>query len=85
MRMCLGCRESRPKRELVRVVRSPERKISIDMTGKSPGRGAYICRSRECLKRAISSKAFDRAFEQSVDASMFKEIMLEFSESEEDR
>ncbi len=53
MRMCVGCREMKPKKELLRVVRSPEGAVSIDTTGRKPGRGAYVCRSAECLKRAI--------------------------------
>ena len=62
MRQCLGCREMKPKRELVRVVKSPEGEVSLDFIGKKPGRGAYICHSADCLKRAIKSKALSRAF-----------------------
>ena len=62
MRQCLGCREMRPKNELLRVVKSPDGAISLGMTGKGPGRGAYVCRSNECLKRAMKSKALSRAF-----------------------
>ena len=63
MRMCVGCREMKPKKELLRVVRSPEGDVSIDLTGRKPGRGAYVCRSAECLKRAIKQKQLERAFE----------------------
>ena len=63
MRMCVGCREMKPKKELLRVVRSPEGVVSIDTTGRKPGRGAYVCRSAECLKRAIKQKQLERAFE----------------------
>ena len=52
MRKCTGCNEMKPKKELVRVVRSPEGEISLDLTGKKPGRGAYVCRDEECLKKA---------------------------------
>jgi len=62
MRQCLGCREMKPKRELVRAVRSPEGEVSLDFTGKKPGRGAYVCHSAQCLKRAIKSRALSRAF-----------------------
>ena len=62
LRQCLGCREMKPKRELIRVVRSPEGEVSLDFRGKKPGRGAYLCRNAECLKRAIKSKALSRAF-----------------------
>ena len=63
MRMCVGCREMKPKKELLRVVKSPEGVVSIDATGRKPGRGAYVCRSAECLKRAIKQKQLERAFE----------------------
>lgn len=61
MRQCLGCREMKPKPELVRVVRSPEGGVSVDLRGKAPGRGAYVCRSADCLKKALRSKALGRA------------------------
>jgi len=62
MRMCVGCREMKPKRELLRVVRGPEGDISFDLTGRKPGRGAYVCRSAECLLQAIKKKQLERAF-----------------------
>jgi hypothetical protein len=62
MRQCTGCHEMKPKRELVRVVRSPEGEVSIDLTGKKPGRGAYVCHNGDCLKKAIKTKALSRAF-----------------------
>ncbi len=61
IRQCLGCREPKPKAELLRVVRSPEGAVSLDFRGKAPGRGAYICRSSECLKRAVRSRALERS------------------------
>ena len=66
MRLCLGCREMKPKSVLIRVVKSPEGAISLDLTGKGPGRGAYVCRSSECLKRAMKSKALSRALSTSI-------------------
>ncbi|MBO7663997.1 MAG: YlxR family protein [Clostridia bacterium] len=63
MRMCVGCRESRDKRELIRVVRSPEGEVSLDSTGKKPGRGAYVCRKAECLKLAIKRRQLERQLE----------------------
>ncbi|MBR4081036.1 MAG: YlxR family protein [Clostridia bacterium] len=63
MRMCVGCREMKPKRELIRVVRSPEGAVSIDPVGKKPGRGAYVCRSADCLKRAIKQRQLERQLE----------------------
>ena len=62
MRQCVGCREMKPKKELIRVVRSPEGTVSLDLKGKLPGRGAYMCPDPECLKRARKSRALERAF-----------------------
>ena len=62
LRQCVGCREHRPKPELIRVVRSPEGEVSLDFKGKKPGRGAYVCPDPECLKRARKSRALERAF-----------------------
>ena len=62
MRQCLGCREMKPKKELLRVVRTPEETVVFDTTGRANGRGAYICKSAECLKKAVKSKALSRAF-----------------------
>ena len=63
MRMCVGCREMKPKRELIRVVRSPEGEVSMDPVGKKPGRGAYVCRQESCLTRAIKQKQLERQLE----------------------
>ncbi|MBR3098879.1 MAG: YlxR family protein [Clostridia bacterium] len=60
MRMCTGCREMKEKRELIRVVRGPDGDVSLDPTGKKSGRGAYVCRRTECLKRAIKQKQLER-------------------------
>ena len=62
MRQCIGCQTSRPKKELVRVVRGPDGTISIDTVGKKPGRGAYLCPDPACLAKARKSKALERAF-----------------------
>jgi len=70
MRQCLGCREMKPKRDLVRAVRSPEGEVSLDFGGKKPGRGAYVCRNTECLKRAVKSRALERAFGVSIPLSV---------------
>lgn len=66
MRQCLGCREMKPKKELIRVVRSPEGEITLDFKGKAPGRGAYICPSGECLKKAIKGRALEKAFSSQI-------------------
>lgn len=63
MRMCVGCRQMKPKKELLRVVRSPEGEVSLDPNGKKPGRGAYCCYSADCLKRALKQGQLDRQLE----------------------
>ena len=63
MRMCVGCREMKPKKELLRAVRSPEGQVSLDTTGKKPGRGAYCCFNAECLRRALKQGQLDRQLE----------------------
>ena len=77
IRRCTGCGEHFPKRELVRVLRTPEGEIILDPTGKKSGRGAYICKSRECLKRARKSGRI----EQSLDCSVSAEIYAVLEES----
>ena len=64
MRMCVACREMKPKKELIRVVRTTEGEIVADETGRKNGRGAYLCRSEACLNKALKIRALDRALEQ---------------------
>ena len=77
MRQCLGCREMKPKRELIRVVRSPEGTISLDFRGKASGRGAYLCRSGDCLKKAVKSKALERAFSAPIPSEVYDRLQRE--------
>ncbi|HWR23687.1 MAG TPA: YlxR family protein [Feifaniaceae bacterium] len=78
MRMCVGCRVMRPKKKMLRVVRSAEGKVSIDPTGKAAGRGAYICRDIACLERAIKSRGLERAFEQKVEPALYETLKADF-------
>jgi len=71
LRMCLGCHEMKPKKELIRIVRDKEGAISVDFTGKKAGRGAYICRSTDCLKKAEKGKKFEKAFETAIGAEVY--------------
>ena len=77
MRQCIGCREMKPKRELIRVVRSPEGAISIDLRGKANGRGAYICPDTQCLKKAIRAKALARALEVEIPQEIYDTLLAE--------
>ena len=74
MRQCLGCREAKPKKELIRVVRSPEGQISLDFKGKASGRGAYICHDPQCLKKAIKTKALERAFSTQIPPEIYDKL-----------
>ena len=71
MRQCIGCREMKAKKELIRVVRSPEGEISVDFKGKKSGRGAYVCPDAACLKKAEKSKELERAFETAIPAEVY--------------
>jgi len=84
MRQCLGCREMKPKRELIRAVRSPEGTISLDFRGKAPGRGAYVCRSKVCLQKAIKAKALERAFNTAIPEEVYAALteQMEVGDSE---
>ena len=70
-RQCMGCRERKAKRELLRVVRTPEGNVNLDFGGKMNGRGAYICPDAECLKKAIRSKALDRSLEVTIPQEVY--------------
>ena len=74
MRQCLGCREMKPKKELIRVVRSPEGTISLDFRGKANGRGAYVCPDPGCLKKAIRAKALERALETPIPDEIYAQL-----------
>ena len=74
LRQCLGCREMKPKKELIRVVRSPEGTITLDFKGKSPGRGAYVCPNTDCLKKAIKSKSLERAFSTPIPQEIYDSL-----------
>ena len=83
MRQCLGCNEHKPKAELIRVVRSPEGEISLDLTGKKSGRGAYICRSLTCLKRVRKSGRVAHNLSCEISPEVYDRMEAELSESEE--
>ncbi len=77
LRQCTGCGEMKPKRELVRVVKSPEGVISLDRSGKANGRGAYICHNAECYKKAVKSRRFEKAFSMQIPESVCDAILKE--------
>ena len=92
MRKCMGCNEMFPKKELVRVVKTKvsedeegneQYEISLDLTGKKAGRGAYVCKSAECLKKARKAKRFERALEYQIPAEVYDRMTEEMEESEQ--
>ena len=77
MRMCVGCREMKEKRSLLRIVKSPKGAISFDRIGKAAGRGAYVCRSKECLDKAVRQRQLERALETKIEQAVFDQLMEE--------
>lgn len=74
MRQCVGCREMKPKKELIRVVRSPEGELTLDFRGKAPGRGAYVCPCLDCLKKARKSKALERSLDCAIQPEIYEAL-----------
>lgn len=74
LRRCNGCNEQKPKKELIRIVKSPDGEISLDLTGKKSGRGAYICNDLECLRKAGKSRRIDKTFEMTIPDEVYKSL-----------
>ena len=77
MRQCMGCRERKAKKEMIRVVRTVEGTVSLDFSGKLNGRGAYVCPSMDCLKKAMKSKALDRQLEVAIPQEIYDRLEKE--------
>lgn len=82
LRTCMGCNEKKAKKELIRIVKNKEGKISIDKTGKAEGRGAYICDSKQCLEKVIKSKRLERALECKISEEIYEELRGDMIDSE---
>ena len=93
MRMCAGCGEMKPKKELVRVVKAPDQKdenglvveqggVSLDLSGRKPGRGAYVCKNSTCLKAARKARRFEKAFSCQIPAEVYDRMEEEISQNE---
>jgi len=80
LRKCTGCNESKPKKELLRIVRTPEGKICVDKTGKLNGRGAYICHDIKCLNIARKAKRLEKAFQTEIPDEVFASLETEFAD-----
>ncbi|QZY56793.1 RNase P modulator RnpM [Crassaminicella profunda] len=81
LRQCIGCMEQKPKKELIRIVKSKDGDIKLDITGKGNGRGAYICNNIECFKKMEKRKALNRAFQQEIDKEIYNQLHEELIKS----
>ena len=81
-RQCMGCRERKPKKELIRVVRGTDGTVSLDFGGKAPGRGAYICPDPQCLQKAMKSKSLDRSLEVTIPQEVYERLQKEMEENQ---
>lgn len=81
-RMCIGCREMKEKRELIRIVKNKEGEISFDESGKLPGRGAYVCKTQECLKKAQKNKGFEKTFKSTLPEDVLSRLSEEMNSFE---
>ena len=82
MRMCIGCRQMMPKKELIRVVKSPEGSIELDPKGKAPGRGAYLCRKEACIDKAAKNRLLEKAFHQKMEQEVYDKLKTQLNEGE---
>ncbi|HZK23851.1 MAG TPA: YlxR family protein [Oscillospiraceae bacterium] len=82
LRTCIGCQEQKPKKELVRIVRTPEGRVELDPTGKKAGRGTYLCKQKSCLEKAVKAKRIERNLQQAVSPAVVEELAAQLSEDE---
>ncbi|MGN0242573.1 MAG: RNase P modulator RnpM [Lachnospiraceae bacterium] len=74
MRQCVGCREMKPKKECIRVIKTPENEVCMDITGKKNGRGAYLCKCQACLEKAYKNKGLERSLKISIPKEVYDEL-----------
>ena len=84
MRQCIGCREMKNKKEMLRVIKTPQDTIELDSTGRKNGRGAYLCFSKDCLEAAIKNKGLERSLKVKIPADVYEQLKKEFEEIEAD-
>ncbi len=82
VRMCVGCGAALPKKELIRVVKTPEGKILLDLSGKANGRGAYLCHSADCLKKAIKTKRLERIFQTEISEDIYSSLERQLADGQ---
>ncbi|BDF34138.1 hypothetical protein CE91St62_22030 [Lachnospiraceae bacterium] len=77
MRKCVGCQEMKGKKEMIRVIRTEDGEFLLDATGKKNGRGAYVCKARACLEKAVKNKGLERSFKQSIPREVYEKLEKE--------
>ena len=82
LRQCVGCGEMKGKKDMMRVLKTAENEICLDVTGKKNGRGAYLCKSRECLQKAAKNKGLERSFKMSIPKDVYEALEKEFENLE---
>lgn len=82
-RKCVGCNEMKDKKSLLRIVRSPEGEISLDLTGKKNGRGAYVCPDKSCITKAVKEKRLERALEKSISDEVYNKLLEDFDHGQQ--
>lgn len=82
VRQCVGCQEMKPKKEMIRILKTAEEEIVLDLSGRKNGRGAYLCNCRECLDKAIKQKGLERSFKMRIPVEVYQNLEKEFEESE---
>ena len=82
LRQCTGCREMKSKKEMIRVLKTPENEIVLDATGRKNGRGAYVCLSQECLEKAVKSRGLERSLKMAVPAEVYEDLKKELANIE---
>ena len=83
LRQCIGCGEMKSKREMIRVIKTPEDEILLDATGRKNGRGAYLCTAMECLKKAVKSKGLERSFKMAIPPEVYQALEKEMEKLEQ--
>ena len=82
LRQCIGCGESKNKKEMIRVLKTPEEEFTVDATGRKNGRGAYLCRSMECFEKAVKGKGLERSFKMAIPKEVYETLKKEMEELE---
>ncbi len=83
MRKCIGCMNSKPKRELLRIVRTPEGELKVDATGKLNGRGAYLCKDIACFDKMVKGRKLNREFEMEIEDSIYQALKESFNQTQQ--